>query len=650
MRTGAARRTCALVGAALLLSGGGGVGCAYFNTLYNAKAKFAEAQVIKDRAELDREKITKQEEKLYADAFDGAANVVRNWPDSKWVDDALLLMGQASHEKGDYSTALRKFDEILTIFSESELRAEALVNKGRTHIAAREYPQALEALGAARELDEEKWRADVIHLLGVVRHETDEHAEALVAFTEVVERHRGSLWLADAGMRAGEIALEDGDAELAVSFFERVRADGRTPEERFRGGMAKGEALVDLGEWKRAETTYGDVVSRSTDEEDQSNAELRRGEAVKASGDVDRAVEIWLEILERYPRREGAAGAQFAFAALADEAGDFEVAREQYDLIREQGTGHEIWQDASARMAEIDRVLELREKIESGEEPEPERDRYLLAEQLLERIGDTDGALAEYESLAADASGTEWGAKALYAQAWVLENRLDEADSADVLMHRLANYYSGTEVDASARRRFGYPVWTIEIIDPGRVIYVRPEGAEEGPQEIVRELVTPEPVALPEGTNRAQVWARIHIAEDGSAERVKIVKSVSEEIDAAVKAAAEASSFLPPDEGGPSITVIEYRFPPDDVAPGEDDVEPSADDRDAALEAIGGGLPPGVSMPPSPADADSMGDGSVRALRAVADSLKAVADSVAAADRSQPRKLRDRDFDPTTAD
>jgi outer membrane protein assembly factor BamD (BamD/ComL family) len=84
-------------------------GCAHFNTLYNAELKYDEAMDIKRTADPERDKISTQEVQLYKEAFERAARVVKYWPTSKWVDDALLIMGRASFEKGDYSTALRKY-------------------------------------------------------------------------------------------------------------------------------------------------------------------------------------------------------------------------------------------------------------------------------------------------------------------------------------------------------------------------------------------------------------------------------------------------------------------------------------------------------------------------------------------------------------
>src|SRR4029453_9785888 len=74
-----------------------GSGCAYFNVLYNARAKYDEAQAQELQALLtdpERTKIGPQEDRLYQEAFEKAAKVVKFYPQSKWVDDALLLMGQ----------------------------------------------------------------------------------------------------------------------------------------------------------------------------------------------------------------------------------------------------------------------------------------------------------------------------------------------------------------------------------------------------------------------------------------------------------------------------------------------------------------------------------------------------------------------------
>jgi len=564
------------------------VGCAYFNTLYNARAKYREAQDLKHRADPERPKISPNEERLYTEAFEKAAKVVKYYPDGKWVDDALLLMGKSAFEKGDYSTALRKFDEILTFYPESKLVPEALLMKGRTLIHTRDYDAGVASLSHASTIDEKRFPGEIAYFLGVAQEDQGNEDEALAAYSEVVSRYRKSEWFAEAGIRAGQIARERGDLQTAVSFFEKVRSGGREPKDRFRAGMLKGQTLLDLGETKRAATTFQDVAKRTLDEDDRGEAILMKGKAILAGGDVDGAMEVFAEILRTYERREAAAEAQLAIAQLHDHQGDFQKALEEYELVKEQGTGFDAWQEASERRAEIQRVLDLREAIADPADPDRVRNRFLLAEHLLERIGDVDGALAEYDSVATEAPDSEWAARALFAQAWVREHRLGQAAAAESILFRIANYTRGTEVTTAARRRLGYPVWKVEELKPPPVRFVQMGGEEEA-QDVVVSRVEPRAVPLPPGTNQVKVWVLVQVGDDGTPRSATVTRSGGSDFDDAALEAARASRYLAPGEGGPEYSVLQYVFPPPAAegeagAPVVDD-EPSAAERDAMLDA-----------------------------------------------------------------
>lgn len=575
------------IAAVLLLALVAPTGCAYFNTLYNARQKYDEAQEQKRAADPEREQISKSEERLYTESFEKAAKVVKYYPDSKYVDDALLLMGKASFEKSDYSTALRKFDEILTFFPDSKLRPEALVMKGRTLAATRDYETAVTTLQAAEAIDRKELRDEVRYFLGVVREGQGEQETAQRRYAEVVDRHEDSEWLAEAGIRAGDIARERGDPGAAVAFYEQVRKNGRTPDERYRGGLRKGEAFLELGEYGRARETFEEVAKRTLDPDDRGHAMLMRAKTQLSAGNDDAAVDEFVEVIRDFERREAAADAQLEIAQWHDRNGRLEEALAVYEQVKDQGTGHPAWQTASERRTEIQRVLDLRAAVEDEADPDRNRNRFLLAEQLLEKIGDVDGALREYSALAVDAEGTEWGARALFAEAWVLENRRDNAAAADSLLFRLANYYAGTEVDGFARRRLGYPVWKVEIVEPPPVKFIRPEGGETG-QQVVLDRVEPAAVdqPLPPGQTQAKVWVRVQVADDGTAAGASLAKSAGEGLEAfddAAVAAARASRYLAPNAGGPGFQVMEYSFPPE--TPTVPDDEPSAAERDALLDA-----------------------------------------------------------------
>lgn len=645
----------ALIAAAALLP----TGCAYYNVLYNANLKYKEAQTIKTQALLatpEREKIGQQEENLYKEAFDKAARVVKVYPKSKHVDDALLLMAVVSHEKGDFTTAIRKCDEILTLYPNSDLTGKVLLTKGSALIGTKEFEAARESLRKVADSGDDDIRDDVVYFLGVVEEKEGRIDEAKVSYATVVEKHNNSEYIARAGLALGRIQLEAGDLEAAIGSFERVRKKARLPEERFQGGLEKGKALLADKQYARARTTFDDLSKRAVNEKQRGEALLFRGRTLEAEGVRPSAFETYAQILEKMPRTEAAAEAQLAIAKAYDDDRDYLRAKEEYQKVNEQGTGFIAWRTASDRVKEIQRVLDLRSGIDNDDEKEEERQRkrFLLAEQLLEKLGDVDGALIEYSSLAKDASGTDLGARALFAEAWLFENRLARPDTAEALLYNLVRDYHGTEVDRSARRRFGLPVWNVAKTELAPARSVLPAGSTTESVDAIVNRAEPRVATLPEGTKEAKVWVRVAIGEDGTVTSAKVSKSAGEDVDAAALEAAQATTFLARSDGGPAVSVLEYFFPPRPKVepPPTPPAPPASSAPPDSAAAPADSTWPGSSAPPDsaalvpPAFLDDNPEGEPLPMPGV----MTPADSARARAGLRPPTLRDRDFDPSTGD
>lgn len=86
----------AVAALAVLFTGG----CGYFNSMYNARRAFAEAERARERGDPTVARTA------YNDAIERAASSYRGHPDSRWADDALLLIGRSHFHLGqDYRAA-----------------------------------------------------------------------------------------------------------------------------------------------------------------------------------------------------------------------------------------------------------------------------------------------------------------------------------------------------------------------------------------------------------------------------------------------------------------------------------------------------------------------------------------------------------------
>ncbi len=153
-------------------------GCVYYNTFFMARKKFEEAEKNQALNAEGRRKqgippgqigrkgrnqskgnvgggggpsgsftpnITPQVRILYEDAIKKASKVLRFHPDSKWVDDALWLIGKSYYNMGDYLQADRKFKELVTNQPESKFADDSFFYGGLCQIELGHGDLAMEA-------------------------------------------------------------------------------------------------------------------------------------------------------------------------------------------------------------------------------------------------------------------------------------------------------------------------------------------------------------------------------------------------------------------------------------------------------------------------------------------------------------------------
>lgn len=136
-------------------------GCAYFNTFYNARQYFESAEKTRLQNAGDR---------VPANALDGYNKVIRKcrivlekYPDSRYVDEARFLMGQARFHRGEYRLAEITFNELLNT-EESDYRYEAQYWLALIEWKYGKIQPALDDLTRLIEIVSDKQTAAKIHL------------------------------------------------------------------------------------------------------------------------------------------------------------------------------------------------------------------------------------------------------------------------------------------------------------------------------------------------------------------------------------------------------------------------------------------------------------------------------------------------------
>lgn len=207
---------------------------AYYNTFYNARKSFDEGvRSLSAHQEQPIDGATyltlfgpptrPANVAAFNKAIEKSAEVVRRHPRSRWIDDALMLMGQAYFYLGNYVGAAQKFREVIALGGKQELEARFWL--ARALVAARSYEEAQRMLQEtlAREDLPATWRSRLLLLeadLYVQQQRWEEARKALEAGSlRVPDRKLG----ARAHFLLGQICETLQDYPCAYAAFDRVQ-------------------------------------------------------------------------------------------------------------------------------------------------------------------------------------------------------------------------------------------------------------------------------------------------------------------------------------------------------------------------------------------------------------------------------------------
>ncbi len=234
-------------------------GCAKYNTYFNAKRSFDNAERVRDdaiRKNQDPPKPVGQQKADYEMAVAKAQKVLDEYPGHKLSDDALFLRAKAYFRLESYRMSIHQFDLLFQNFPATEYLEESL------------YLQALNYL-----------------LLGALDRSQDYLSQLERAFPN-------SRWEAEINRVSGDnfVAMEDWEAAAAA--YRQYLDLGDKAHDRDRVGLKLAECQWELERYQDADTTLTGMLAKAAPGEMKFRAELLRGRVLTRAGTLDKANEV----------------------------------------------------------------------------------------------------------------------------------------------------------------------------------------------------------------------------------------------------------------------------------------------------------------------------------------------------------------------
>lgn len=380
-------------------------GCAYFNTFYNARERYEEAEHL---AAASPDVPSPQEAVLLEKAIEGAGKVLSFYPDSRWADDAQLLIGDALLLLGrrsltgsgtsSFQEAMKAYASVMLMTDDEQILDRASLGMGSAAMELSRWQDAAAVLESVASRDGKLYTEARLLLSRSLRLD-GRPAEALAAIdsllmTRMDDSLRGEA-LIERSMALLDCGLPDSAARVAADAAELFRRGGGF----YRALVASAEALVEAGRPGDAAGALTPLLASYRSDLELARISLLQGRAQELAGDTEGARSSFRDAADLDRSREVGAEALYRRALLLESSGDLDGATE--DLGELAGRpGEYLWKRlAAGRLADLQLLEAYTDSMSS--QGSGSRDRFILlaAEKRLDLYGADSVALAYLRTL-----------------------------------------------------------------------------------------------------------------------------------------------------------------------------------------------------------------------------------------------------------
>jgi tetratricopeptide (TPR) repeat protein len=283
---------------------------AYYNTYYNAKENFqAGLKKVQDQPfTIDPSEPVRVHHTPFQagnndfqKAIDKGATILRKFPDTKWVDDAILLIGKSYYYRHEFYPALEKFEELRDAASSPKMEQLSIIWKGRTLLDLNFHAEGITFLESELEEYPEDWSigrkgeiqvlagehhamlgnweesvdflSDAVaniknkellgrtyFLYGQVLERVELYGEAYFSFSRVSETFPGFEYSYWARFKQADVARKENNLDLAISIYEELSIDDKNADRRSKLVFEIARTLEMKGEVAEAEKRYKNLL------------------------------------------------------------------------------------------------------------------------------------------------------------------------------------------------------------------------------------------------------------------------------------------------------------------------------------------------------------------------------------------------------
>ena len=431
--------------------------CVYYNTFYNAKTKYEQAdlQRLESEAEPENRVLTNAYFDYYLYVIRKASSILELHPDSKWVDDSLLMIGKSYYWRGEHRDALQKFDELLGNFPESELRTETLYWKAIAFWGKDKISSSRELLEQIGQSGDRLYAWQARLALAELEQSQGNGPLAVRNYLSLVDEVEDGELKTRLFKGLGETYFTQKDYPNALNAYQMVLSTGPDDLTGYQARVRIGETQELMDDYEDAMRTYQLLEKAKRFRRFQPKVQLMIANVYRRTGLIEKAEATYKKIIKENQRTEESAEAYYQIALIEHQVRrNNEATMELLATARKERSTSE----AAVKARELETTLFQLDKFKERSAKETKKGTEALfnvAEIYLFSLSEVDSAISAYQHILDRSDGTDVTAKALYGMGLIYADSLSNEPQAAEYFQKLIDEYPVTPYAVDARERIG---------------------------------------------------------------------------------------------------------------------------------------------------------------------------------------------------
>jgi len=330
-------------------------GCVYYNTFYNAKKAFNEAEKAREKNKYTSGRGGTAQYKI---AIEKSLKIIDNHPNTKYYDDALFVLAVSYFHTNEFNKADRRFRELLANYQESEFVKESELYLAKTKLQLKDQDEAMQLFEKIFVADYEKsFKSEAALELGIYHFDNKDYREAQTYLLAV----RDSLGN-NAEKRIAQKYIADGYFNIfqfnsALGAYLQMLGMNPDKNEKYYALYQASQAAFSVMKISEGMDYLNTLKNDELYFDSLGSLDLAIAEGYLIEGDIENAEAIYLEKIKDETDRRVAGTAHYQLGLLAQfEYDDLLKAKEYFDAAVKLIRGQDIGKYALEKSSDIGKL------------------------------------------------------------------------------------------------------------------------------------------------------------------------------------------------------------------------------------------------------------------------------------------------------